>query len=166
MSEKITKIQRDAEEGLNFKGVWKFTIRDAKTGQIKRVNEYHNLIPTAGRAQVAKALSGALSVIADIEINETSLGTGTTPAANTDIKLQTETYRKTVASNTNADNILYVTAFYSAPEVTGTFSEAGLHIKGTGAVDSGTLFSRVILSPSVTKALTETLTIDYTVTMT
>lgn len=151
-------------EKIGIKGHWKFTIRDAKTGKIKRVQEYENLIPTVGRAQLAKALEAALAAIGEIEINFTSLGTGTTAPSNGDTTLETETFRKAVASLTSASNVLFVTAFYTAPEVTGTFREAGVHINGTGAVDSGILFSRVAIN--VTKSVSETLTIDYTITIT
>jgi len=148
-----------------MKGVYKFTIRDKYTGRIKRVLEIENLIPTAGRNNVAKALAGDLSVLADAEINFTSLGTGTTAPANGDTTLETETFRKAVASSTSSSNQLFITAFYTAVEVSGTFEEAGLHINGNGGVDTGTLFSRVLLS-GLTKSTSETLTIDYTVTIT
>ena len=147
-----------------FEGIWKFTIRDAKTGKIKRVVEAKNIIPTAGRSKMAEALAGDLAAIADIEINFTSLGTGATAPANGDTTLETETFRKAVASATFVANQLFITAFYTAPEVTGTFAEAGLHLNGTASVDTGTLFSRVAVS--ITKSVSETLTIDYTVTLT
>ncbi len=151
-------------ENAGFKGHWKFTIRDAKTGEIKRVQEYDNIIPTAGRSKMAEALAGDLSTIAEIEVNFTSLGSGSTAPANGDTTLDTEVFRKVVASATFSTNKLFITAFYTAGDVSGTFAEAGLHINGTGVVDSGTLFSRVLIS--VTKSGTETLTIDYTVTIT
>ena len=169
-------IKIKKQESVGFKGVWKFTVREAinckkhggygicQCGKIKRVQKYDNLIPTAGRSKVAEALAGDLAVIEDIEINFTSLGTGSTAPANGDTTLETEVFRKVVASATFKDNQLFVTAFYTAPEVSGTFNEAGLHIKGTAGVDTGTLFSRV--ATSIVKAVTETLTIDYTTTLT
>ena len=151
---------------VTMKGVWTITIRDAVTGQIKRQHVFENLIPTTGRNNVAKALAGDLSAIAEAEINFTSLGTDATAPTNGDTKLGTETFRKSVASSTSSGNQLFVTAFYTAPEVSGTFDEAGLHINGTGAADSGILFSRVTFSPAVVKSASETLTVDYTVTIT
>jgi len=148
-----------------MKGVWKLTFTNIHTGK-KRVYEFSNLIPTVGRNNVAKALAGDLSSIAEAEINFTSLGTDGTAPANGDTKLGVETFRKAVASTTSSGNQLFVTAFYTAPEVSGTFSEAGLHINGTGAADSGILFSRVVFSPSIVKSVSETLTVDYTVTLT
>ena len=158
----MSKIKEKEQTGL--KGIWKFTIRDAKTGKIKRVYDYENLIPTVGRAQIALALEAALSAIAEIQINFTSLGTGTTAPANGDTTLETETFRKAVASLTSSSNVVFITAFYTAAETSGTFREAGIHINATITVDSGILFSRVAIN--VTKSLSETLTIDYTITIT
>lgn len=161
----LHKKERVSEKSM-CKGVWKLTFRNAETGKITRVLKFENLIPTVGRNNIAKALAGDLSVIADAEINFTSLGTDATAPTNGDTTLGTETFRKPVASSTSSGNQLFVTAFYTAVEVVGTFEEAGLHINGTVAVDSGVLFSRVIFSPAVTKSITETLTVDYTVTIT
>jgi len=157
-----TKIKQN--EGLKLHGVWRFTIRDAATGKIKRVQEYKNLIPTIGRRQIAKGLSGGFIVVAEAAINFTSLGSGTNAPANGDTQLQTEVFRKTVASNTFSANQLFVTAFYTATEAVGTHREAGLHINGTVTVNSGILFSRVAIN--VVKSATETLTIDYSISFT
>jgi len=159
-------IKKLIDEGPQMKGVWTITIRDAATGKVKRKHVFENLIPTVARNNVAKALAGDLSTLPEAEINFTSLGTDATAPTNGDTTLGTETFRKAVASTTSSGNQLFVTAFYTAPEVSGTFSEAGLHINGTGAVDSGILFSRVVFSPAVTKSVSETLTVDYVVTIT
>jgi len=161
----MQKILNKQKEGTTMVGIWKITLEDIFTGK-KRVYEFKNLIPTAGRNNVAKALAGDLATIAEAEINFTSLGTDATAPTNGDTTLGTETFRKVVASRTSSSNQLFVTAFYTAVEVTGTFSEAGLHINGTGVADSGTLFSRVIFSPAITKSASETLTVDYTITIT
>jgi len=161
---KIKPIKIEKQDNAGIKGHWRFTIRDAETGEIKRVQEYDNLIPTVGRAQIAKALEAALSAIGEVEINFTSLGTGLTAPANGDTTLETEVFRKSVASLTSSSNQVFVTAFYTAVEVTGTFKEAGLHINGTVTPNSGVLFSRVAID--VTKSASETLTIDYTITIT
>lgn len=127
----------------------------------------HNITTTVGREALAKALSANLASLAEIEVNETALGTGTTAVAVGDTTLDTETFRKAIASRTFTGNVAYLTAFYTALEVTGTFFEHGLFINGTGAADSGVLLSRVLLNPpaGITKSSTETLTIDYTITL-
>jgi len=154
------------DEGHTLKGVWTITIRDALTGKIKRKHVFENIIPTMGRNAVARSLAGEAATLAEIEVNETALGTGSTAPANGDTTLETETFRKAIASSTSSGNQLFLTAFYTAPEVSGTFEEAALFINGTGAPDSGVLFSRVVFSPAVTKSASETLTVDYVVTIT
>lgn len=147
-------------ENMKMAGTYVFTIRDAETGRIKRVYRYKNILPIIGRKRVLEALAGLITNVSEIKINETSLGTGTTPPSNNDTQLETEVYRKAVASVAVSNNILYLTAFYTATEVSGNFKEAGLHINGTGQTNSGLLFSRVAID--ISKSLTETLTIDYT----
>lgn len=124
---------------------------------------YENLIPTAGRAAIANWLTQASPSPASMRLNYTALGTGTNTPANGDTTLQTETYRKAIASATNADNIAYCTAFYTAVETSGTFREAGIFMNATGTANSGVLFSRVAIN--VTKTTSVTLTIDYTITI-
>src|SRR3989344_4900596 len=141
----MSNILEKQPEGLKLTGIWRFTFRDAVTGEITRVQEYKNLIPTSGRQQIAKALSGDITLAAEIRITHTSLGTGITAPANGDTQLQTETFRKGVASATFSSNQLFITAFYTALEVTGTFKEAGLHINATITPNSGVLFSRVAI---------------------
>jgi len=125
-----------------------------------------NIIPTVGRGLLANNLTSS-SPDNDPRINYTALGTSATAVANSDIKLVTEFYRKGTASATNADNIAYVTCFYTAAETSGTFKESGLFCNGTGAADSGVLFSRVLLNSGtgIVKSVTESLTIDYVITI-
>lgn len=153
------------KDNLNMYGTYILTIRDAVTGKIKRVQEVRNLIPTVGRTAVADHLTATSPSPAALRINDVALGTGVTPPANGDTTLETESYRNAVASQTKSNNIAYVTGFYSATEVTGTFKEVGLFINGsgTGNPDTGTLFSRAAID--ITKTNTETLTIDYTITI-
>lgn len=151
-----------AKEALGIKGHWKFTFRDEVTGKI-RVIERDNLIPTSGRAAIASWLTNASPTPASILVNYGGIGTGTTAPANGDVQLQTETYRKAIASTTSASNIAYFTQFFTAAEVSGTFREAGLFMSGTGTANSGTLLSRVAIN--ITKAVTETMTIDVTLTI-
>lgn len=139
------------------------TVRDAKTGKVKRVKKFHNLLPTVGRALIAAHLGNASPSPSSILVNYSSVGTSSTAAANGDTALVAETARTVVASRTSASNIAYITGFYGATDVSGTLREAGLWINGTATANSGTLFSRVIIN--ITKAVTETLTLDWTITI-
>lgn len=153
----------EIQNNLQLTGIYRFTIRDAKTGEIKRVQEYKNLITTAGRAALASHLTSASPSPTTIRINYVALGTNAAAPANGDTQLGTETYRNAVASETNASNVAYVSGFFGATEVSGTLNEVGLFIAGTATANSGTLFSHAAIS--VTKSTTETLTIDYTITI-
>ena len=149
-------------DNVKMEGVYKFTLRDINTGEVI-VKEYRNLIPTSGRTAIASWLTNASPTPASIKLNYTALGTGATAPANGDTTLQTETYRKAIASTTNASNIAYATAFYTAIECSGTYTEAGVFMNGTGTANSGTLFSRVAVS--IVKTTSQSLTIDYTITI-
>lgn len=139
------------------------TIRDATTGRVKRIYKTHNIIPTVGRTAIANSLTHSSPSPANIRVNYVALGTGTNAPANSDTTLQTETYRNSVASQTNASNIAYQTGFFSATETSGTFREAGLFMVGTASANTGTLLSRVAIN--ITKSTSETLTLDWTITL-
>jgi len=121
-----------------------------------------NIIPTVGRTMIANNLT-SVSPTNVMLANYIALGSGTNTPANADTTLQTETYRNAVASRTNASNIAYVTGFFSATETSGTYREAAIFSNGTGSANSGVLVSRVAIN--VTKSTSETLTIDWTLTI-
>lgn len=150
------------KESVMLKGVYTFTIRDAVTGAVKRTHRYENIVPTVARQNIANNMT-ASSPASSLLINKAALGTGTNTPANSDTQLQTETYRNDVASKTNSANVAYVTAFYSAAEVSGTFREIGLFAGGTASANTGVLMSRVAIN--ITKSTSETLTVDWTLTI-
>lgn len=151
------------KENVCMRGEYLFTIRDAKTGRIKRMKRYQNIVPTVGRAMIANNLT-TNSPTNDPFINYVALGSSGTTPANSDTTLGTEVYRNQTASGTNSNNIGYITGFFTAAETSGTYAEAGIFADGTGSADSGVLVSHVLIS--VTKSITETLTIDWTLTIT
>lgn len=142
----------------------KCTIRDAKTGKVKRTKEYHNLVVTAGKAIIAEFLGRAVPSVSQLSPNFCAVGTGTDAPAAGNTTLQTETARTVVASRSHSSNAAYLTGYFGATDVSGTLREVGLFINGTATASSGTLFNRV--SINVTKSLSETLTIDFTITIT
>ena len=151
----------ETKEKISLKGHYKFTLKDIVTGKV-RVIEVDNIIPTCGRTMLANNLTNA-SPTNTPKITHASLGTNITAPANADTQLGTETYRNAIASITNANNIAYATAFFNATEVAGTFKEAGIFCNGTGSANSGVLLSHVAVN--ITKSNTETLTIDFTLTI-
>lgn len=152
----------EIKDKVSLKGVYTFTIRDAKTGKIKRQITVENIIPTVGREMLANNLTAA-SPTNTPRVTHVALGSGTNAPANGDTTLQTETYRNAAASRTNVSNIAYITGFFSATETSGTYREVAIFCNGTGSADSGVLLSRVAVN--ITKTTSETLTIDWTLTI-
>lgn len=181
----------DVSEKLGLKGVYTITkafletpqqfALDAKIKQLKdsgkeflhlvkqlntlcRTEKFviENIIPTVGRQLIANQLTDSTPDYVPY-VNKVALGSGTNTPANGDTTLQTEVYRNDVASRTNASNIGYITGFFSATETTGTYREAGLFCAGTGSANTGVLLSRVAIN--ITKSSSETLTIDWAITV-
>ncbi len=150
------------KENIKMIGKFTFTIRDKVTGKIKRIQEYENLIPTVGRAMIANNLTSG-SPDNTMVVTHIALGDDGTAVANGDTALGNEVYRNTVASITNADNVAYVTGFYDATEDDDTYLEAGVFCDGAAGADTGILLSHVLIS--VVKSNTETLTVDWTLTI-
>jgi len=126
-----------------------------------------NLCPIVGRAVLAARLAGTLTYSG--EINYCALGTDSTNATDADTSLGTEIFRKSVSSATYNDNITYISTFFTATEVSGTIEEVGHFIDGGPDANTGQIFSRIEDSETaelpVTKSDTESLTIDYKVTI-
>lgn len=181
----------EKKEGVSLKGVYKFTkakliteehfalnfeierLRNANLPYRHLIDKLHsicetevitleNIIPTVGRTMIANNLTDA-SPDNTMLVNKVALGSGTNTPSNSDTTLQTETYRNAVASLANSNNIAYITGFFSALETSGTYREAGLFVDGTGSADTGVLLSRIAIN--ITKSTSETLTIDWTLTI-
>lgn len=138
------------------------TVRDAKTGKIKQVFKNHNKIPTVGLTAIAASLAegGADTIL----IRYVEVGTGTNAPAAGDTGLQTALSRITVSSGDGVGTSAFITGFFPTTSGNGALKEAGLFIGGTASLGTGTLFSRVVIN--VTKTSSDTLTLDWTVTVT
>jgi len=123
-----------------------------------------NIIPTAGRAVLARWIIGDNTYDADSGANYGSLGTSATAPVNGDTQLTAESYRKATSSVARSNNIATLSNFYTATEVTGTFEEAGWHIAGTGSANTGQLLSH-FLTTTIVKSSTETLTVESVLTI-
>lgn len=140
------------------------------TGLVRELNStcrttveiYENIVPTVGRTMLANNLTN-VSPTNVPRIKYAEVGSGTNSPANGDTTLQTSTYRNVIASITNAANIAYATAFFNATETTGTYREAGIFCDGSASAGTGVLLSRVAIN--VTKTSSETLTIDWALTI-
>ena len=104
--------------------------------------DYHkNVICNDGFNALTKILTGDFTYTG--EINKALLGTGSGTLAATNTTLFTEAYRNDQASGTDSSNIAYLTAYFTETEVTGTFTEFGNCIDGTGTADTGQLWSHI-----------------------
>ena len=145
--------------------------------EIRELNEKYsiqkfettNKLPLDGRKLIPLAWNNDVN---DLFVNYAAVGTDSTAAADGDTQLDSEIFRRGIASHTtgsgsDADKF-YPTAFFGAEDFSGTVEEVGLFIQGTDSANSGYLFSR-FASPDtvelpVTKSSTETLSCEYTIT--
>lgn len=125
------------------------------------VFEVHNIIPTVGRSVIARWIIGDNTYNADDGADWGSLGTSNTAVSNSDTQLTAESFRKARSSQAQSSNVAYLSNFYTATEVTGTFEEAGWHIDATASANSGQLLSH-FLTGTISKSATETLTVEST----
>ena len=104
-------------------------------------DEHKNIICNAGFSGVTTRLTGDTTYTG--EINKALLGTGVGAVDVGDTELITEAYRNDMASASADENIAYLTAFFTESEVSGTFTEFGNCIDGTGTADTGLLWSHI-----------------------
>ena len=135
-------------EKVRIVNITKAVIRDALTNKIKRVYITQNTIQLAGRNVVARRLA-----------NETTY-TGILNYGALLVAGPTETFRKLTASATYDDAVAkaYVTWFFTAAEVSGTFVQWRNYIDGTDTSGSGQEWTRVDVN--WVKSTSETLTVD------
>ena len=149
---------------LNIKVNVKATLRDAKTGQVKRTEFYYNTIASVGLNLIAEFLGNETpTTSAGLSPNFCGVGTGTTTPTVNDTQLQTETKRNLVSSKSSSGNVAYITGFFGSSDVSGTLTEVGLFINGTSTANSGILLDRTLIN--ITKSTQETLTIDFIITI-
>ncbi len=158
LNDKITELQNKNSSDTRIVSM----VRELNTicHTTKRVVK--NIIPTVGRQMIANNI-GNSSPTNIMYAKYIELGTSSVVPADSDVALGTPVYRNAVASRTNALNIAYVTAFFNATEVSGTFLEAGIFSDGTSTIGSGVLLSHVAID--ITKTTSNTLTIDWTLTI-
>ncbi len=163
-----------------FKGV--FTLEDLRLGKyakqvlellkehsglaelaISQKTEYHNLVPSLLRNQLAILISG-VAVVPTFQANKIALGDDSTLATAADTKLGNETLRADFSDRNAFFNVAYLDKFFGSAEVGGnTYLEAGVFVDGTGVADSGFILSHVNINETMTA--TESLTINATFTI-
>lgn len=138
-------------------------IRDAKTGQLKTRDEYHNMVVTAAKTAIATRLAGGSTN--DVgTISYIAVGTGTTSPALSDVALQTELARKELALRSSTSNVATFTGFFGVSEGNGVLREAALFgDAATSTAGTGTMYCRVAINR--TKSSSDTLSLTWTFTL-
>ena len=110
------------KENIGVSGTWLFTWRD-KDGNILETREEHNLITQSGLEALAALFIGELPQSNAIFL---ALGTGETAAADGNVKLEAEGYRKILTSKTRNLNEVRLRFFLLTREANGEWSEMGV----------------------------------------
>lgn len=152
------EIKQRKDSGLEFMSLVRELNSICRTEKIV----FENIIPTVGRTMIANNLTSA-SPTNVMKLTHCALGSSSTSPTNADTQLGTEVYRNAIASLSNANNVGYATGFFTTTETTGTYAECGIFSNGTGTANSGVLLSHVLIS--ITKTNTQTLTLDWTLTI-
>lgn len=150
------------ESKLNLTGVYTIVGKEENNKIVFKHRE-KNLITTAGKGMVA-------TLLADTEssglFQYVAFGDDNTAVAVGNTTLVSEVGRVEVISVTNSLNVVTVTAKVQFSEMVGyTLKEIGLFgVNASGSADTGGLFSRALLSPTISK--TNLLEIDVTYELT
>lgn len=157
-------MRASMDDGLKISGKVRFIFTDVKTGK-KEISRWHkNLIPTEGREAIARRLGNIALKANEGVVTYGAVGTGTTAPQNSDTQLETELFRKLIASVSYTANVITIRTFYTTAEANGALREFGLFGEdASGAANSGTLFQRVNINR--TKTNSKTLTIESVITI-
>lgn len=160
--ESIMKANMD--DGLKISGKVRFIFTNVKTGKFEISKWHKNIIPTVGRTAIGRRLINEGLKANEGMVTYGAVGTGVTVPQNSDTQLETELFRKLIASSSYLDNVITIRTFLTTAEGNGSLKEFGLFGEdASGAQDSGTLFQRVNIDKTKTSA--KTLTIESVITI-
>jgi hypothetical protein len=143
------------KEGVSLKGTWKATLR-GPDGKVKTTKRGRNLITTAGKSLAADLIG----VTGGTKLTHIAIGTSSTAAAVGQTALQGSELARSAATVTDPSNTVNMTVTFGAGTGTGTIEECGIF----NAASLGTMFSR-FLTGTITKGAADSLTIDWTLTI-
>ena len=145
------------KENIGVSGTWLFVWRD-EAGNVLETREEHNLITQSGLEAIAALFIGELPQSNAIFL---ALGTGETAAADGNVKLEAEGYRKILTSKTRNLNEVRLRFFLTTGEaVSDNWVELGVMLAATGMPDSGKMLNRILPSGGIRKASNQTLTVE------
>lgn len=126
---------------VQFRDIHPKLMRFYQLGRLAMTDYRTNVICNAGFNTITKRLTGDNTYTC--KINKALLGTGSATPAASDTQLATEAYRNDMTSGTDDSNIAYLTAYFTETECTGTYTEFGNCIDGTGTANTGKLWSHI-----------------------
>lgn len=122
-----------------------------------RVIEQANVVTNLGRNRIAALIAQDSTAFP----SHIGIGTGTTAATVADTALVTEVDRNAITSDSAVSGVATFKAFFSKNEANGnTIAEVGMF----DAASSGTMICRSVLSSTVAKTASVSLTITWTLT--
>lgn len=110
-------------------------------GRLVNEQRRFNVICNAGFNALIRRLVGDVTYTG--HLNKALLGTGAGTAVAGDTQLINEAYRNDIASGTDNNNIVLLTAFFTETECAGTFTEFGNVIDGGLGANTGKLWSHL-----------------------
>lgn len=154
------------KDAIKVKGLWRFTWLDYSeknniTG-FKQSAWFKNVIVSVGKAFLAQLITGRVTNNIPWYM---AAGTGTTPATNGDVKLQTEGFRKIVTNKLLSATTMRIRTYLLATDAIGNWSEFGIFLAGTAVANSGTLLSRILPPGGVSKTSNQVLTVETDITI-
>ncbi|MEI7510601.1 MAG: hypothetical protein WCJ84_00405 [Candidatus Peregrinibacteria bacterium] len=170
-----TIVECDASSSLAKKMVGRIEMLIAEGREFrKELEKYHakfairkevvkNIVPDVGFANIAEyCINASPAGSFSPKIAYGAVGTGSSAPASGDTQLGTEVYRATITSQSRVGNVIYNTLFIGLSSANGyTISEFGLFSgSASGTANSGTIFSRILVSPTFSKTSAKTMTID------
>lgn len=147
-------------EPLKIKGIYKFIIKEAKKPD--KIWTQENMIM---RSPLYSLINNFLGYMEDLSLQRCAVGTGTAAVLVTDTKLAAEYYRVYRTDLYRDSYTAFSEYIFTKAEANTTLTEAGIFLNATtctAAADSGTLWSRVLLSPAIVKTSAQELVIQYT----
>lgn len=143
-------------DGLKLRGEVALVLRD-KNGNVKDERTIKNLIVDTGLNFICDRMKDD-----ETAMTHMALGSGSTAAAAGDTTLGTQLgSREALDSSTVTNNQIVYVASFEAGDATGAVTEAGIF----NATSGGTMLCRTVFSV-VNKAADDTLTVNWTITLT
>jgi hypothetical protein len=167
----------DMKEVSTVCGHMRLEVREVD-GSLVDVREARNVMCTAGYLVLVQAMlwSAAADQNGNLGLDLTptvmapvygAIGAGTAPVATTDLQLQSEfavSGRQVLYAGTSSGPQLTLNFFFPTTLINWTIGEAGIFLQGTNVANAGALLDHALILPTVSKLLSQTLTLAVAIT--